>query len=135
MLDDEGFFGAYDFAHLPVDFQTKVGLGYALVNMVSHSEALRVQEHFDGFKRWPFPCENVCEVAWNGAHQGIALHIERYRNSPLMHESVPESYRPVLLENGLRIEFPAPTVRRIRPPRIRHQKNDMAHLKDDTDLA
>jgi len=121
MLDVEGFWGAYDFLHLPIDFQTKTGLGYALLNLVSHEAALRVQRHFEGFKNWPCPSDNVCEVAWNSPHQGLATHIERYRNSPLFHASVPETYRPVIFVNGTRAQFPSPTSR-VRAPRIRHQK-------------
>lgn len=121
ILFDEGFGEAFDFLHVPVDFQTWAGLGYALVNFATHEMALRVQAHFDGFARWPFPSDKVCEVAWNGPHQGLSTHIERYRNSPLMHFSVSEIYRPVLYEEGARVRFPAPTAR-IRAPRIRHQK-------------
>jgi hypothetical protein len=121
MLDDEGFRGGYDFVHLPIDFQTKVGLGYAIVNMVSSSVALCVQQHFQGFHKWAFQSDNHIEVDWNRPHQGLQAHIERYRNSPLMHESVPETYRPVLFENGCRVPFPAATTK-IRAPRIRHQK-------------
>lgn len=121
ILDHEGFSGKYDFLHVPIDFQTKTGLGYALLNLVTHSAALCVQKHFEGFRQWPFKSDNVCEVAWNSPHQGLATHIERYRNSPLMHSSVPEAYRPVLFVNGDSVDFPAPTTR-LRAPRIRHQK-------------
>ena len=27
----------------------------------------------------------VCRVTWSGPHQGLAAHVERYRNSPVMH--------------------------------------------------
>jgi len=121
ILDDEGFRGGYDFMHLPIDFQTKVGLGYAIVNMVSSSVAVCAQQHFKGFHNWAFPSDNSVEVDWNRPHQGLKAHIDRYRNSPLMHESVPETYRPVLFDHGCRVEFPAPTAK-IRAPRIRHQK-------------
>lgn len=121
ILDEQGFRRAYDFVHLPVDFQTKAPLGYALVNLVNGDMALRIQEHFRGFTKWPCSSDNVCEVAWNSPHQGLATHIDRYRNSPLMHASVPEAFRPVLLKNGVPVKFPAPTAR-IRAPRIRHQK-------------
>lgn len=123
ILDTEGFSGGYDFVHLPVDFQTRSGLGYALVNLVSHDVALSVHRHFEGFRMWPCPSDNVCEVAWNSPHQGFETHIERYRNSPLMHPSVPEAFRPLVFVNGCRVDFPAPTTR-IRAPRIRHQKPD-----------
>jgi hypothetical protein len=125
LLDDEGFSAAYDFVHLPIDFQKKFGLGYAVVNMVSHQMALSIWEHFAGFDRWDTPCDTVCEVSWNRPHQGLEAHIERYRNSPLMHDSVPDVYRPAVFDHGLRIEFAAPTTR-IRAPRIRHQKGEGA---------
>jgi len=121
ILDSEGFWGCYNFLHLPVDFQTKAGLGYALLNLVSGQAAARVKNHFSGFSSWPFPSDNVCSVAWNTPQQGLSPHIERYRNSPLMHASVPEAYRPVLFKEGVRVRFPGPTAR-IRAPRIRHAK-------------
>jgi len=125
VMDAEGFSGAYNFVHMPVDFQTKISLGYALVNTVTHNAALCLWQHFQGFDRWPMGDRQPCEVAWNSPNQGLAAQIDRYRNSPLMHPSVPETYRPVLLQNGVRVDFPAPTSK-IRPPRIRHQKQSVA---------
>ena len=29
----------------------------------------------------------VCQVTWSGPHQGLDGHVERYRNSPVMHKS------------------------------------------------
>jgi len=121
MLDDQGFSGTYDFVHVPTDFQTKLGLGYALLNLETYEVAVSVIEHFEGFSNWPCHSDNFCEVAWNSPHQGLEAHVERYRNSPLMHASISEAFRPALFENGVRVEFPAPTTR-IRAPRIRHQK-------------
>jgi len=131
ILDDEGFSGKYDFLHVPTDFQTKVGLGYALLNLVTHEVAVCVQKHFEGFATWPCRSNNVCEVAWNSPHQGLETYVDRYRNSPLMHSSVPEAYRPVLFQNGVRIKFPAPTTR-IRAPRIRHQKPSKGQVPPGT---
>jgi hypothetical protein len=37
--------------------------------------------------------------------------VELYRNSPVMHHSVPDACKPILLRNGVRIPFPAPTAR------------------------
>lgn len=45
----------------------------------------------------------------SGPHQGREAHVERYRNSPVMHPSVPEPYKPIILQGGERIPFPAPT--------------------------
>jgi len=121
-MDANGFARCYDFVHVPVSFLELVGLGYALVNMVDHESAARAHQFFSGFRDWPLPaaCE-ACEVGWSSSNQGLAAHIERYRNSPLMHETVPREYRPALFRNGVLGTFPAPTVR-LRPPRVRHQK-------------
>jgi len=120
-LDDQGFSGMYNFVHVPTAFETKLGLGYALVNLETHEVAVSVLEHFEGFSNWSCSSDNLCEVDWNSPHQGLETHVERYRNSPLMHSSIPEAFRPVMFKNGVRVEFPAPTTR-IRAPRIRHQK-------------
>jgi hypothetical protein len=120
-LDAEGFAGLYDFVHVPVSLLDLVGLGYALVNMVDHDSAERARKYFTGFREWPVPASEPCEVRWSSSNQGTAVHIERYRNSPLMHESVPRQYRPALYRNGVLAPFPRPTMR-LRPPRVRHQK-------------
>jgi len=85
MLDEEGFAGKYDFVYLPIDFASGAGVGYAFINMVSHQDAERFRVHFTGFTRWAFPSRKVAEVAWSNPNQGLAVHIERYRNSPVMH--------------------------------------------------
>lgn len=119
-MDANGFARCYDFVYVPVSFLGFVALGYALVNMVDHEAAGRAHRFFSGFRGWPVPTTEKCKVGWS-SNQGLAGLIERYRNSPLMHESVPQQYRPVLFQNGVLSTFPGPTVR-IRKPRVRHQK-------------
>merc|ERR1711900_80045 len=97
---------------------TAVNLGYAFVNLVSHSDALQFVERFHGFSSWACASQKVCEVSWANPNQGLCENVERYRNSPVMHESVPDAFKPRLFVNGLRIGFPPPT-KRIRAPRIR----------------
>jgi len=45
--------------------------------------------------------------------QGLSANIGRYRNSPVMHEDVPEHLKPLLFINGHFVCFPPPT-RRLR---------------------
>lgn len=118
MLDDEGFFGKFDFVYLPIDFSSKSGFGYAFINLVDPRVAECFRVHFDGFSRWTIPSHKVAEVTWSNPSQGLATHIERYRNSPVMHEAVPDEFRPVMLEGGQRVPFPPPT-KAIKMPRIR----------------
>jgi len=119
MLDAEGFEGCYNFVYMPMDFLKDVSFGYAFLNLVSNSEADRARLHLQGYNRWSVQSRKICDVAWSGPHQGLNAHVERFRSSPVMHEDVPDKYKPVTFENGSRIAFPAPT-KRIRKPRMRH---------------
>jgi len=118
LLDAEGFAGQYDFLYLPMDFQSRASLGYAFINFTSSDSAEAFWRVFDGYSNWAIPSRKMSGVSWSGPHQGLEAHIERYRNSPVMAESTPDEYKPILFDRGVRIPFPAPT-RRIRAPRVR----------------
>lgn len=117
MLDSEGFRGRYNFLYLPIDFKSSVGFGYAFVNFVSHEDAETAKQFFQGFMRWKVQSRKALEMDWSGP-QGLQVHVERYRNSPVMHDQVPQEFKPILLKNGQRVQFPPPT-KRIRPMHAR----------------
>jgi len=122
-LNTEGFAGQYDFVYLPIDFGSKCGFGYAFINLVDPDWADAFWDHFQGFDRWSVPSDMVpAEVTWSSTHQGLEQHVDRYRNSPVMHESMPDECKPIILVDGCRAPFPPPT-KVIRPPRIRPSKN------------
>lgn len=110
LLDLHHFKGLYDLVYLPVDFQCMQGFGYAFVNFISQEHAERFQAHFTGFSDWPTPSDLVAEVAWGTSFQGLEKHVVRYRNSPVMHASVPDSFKPALFSQGVRIAFPKPSL-------------------------
>ncbi|CAJ1406054.1 unnamed protein product [Effrenium voratum] len=118
MLDNEGFAGKYNFVYLPIDFQTEASLGYAFVNLVDSFHVPKLQERLTGFKKWRVPSKKVCEVRLCGPWPDLEAHIERYRNSSVMHHTVPEEFKPALFENGKRVAFPKPS-KVPRPPQIR----------------
>lgn len=118
MLDTEGFKATYNLVYLPTDFRNFAGFGYAFVNFVTHHDAKKAKQSFQGFSRWRVPSRKTCDVVWSGPVQGLQAHTERYRNSPVMHDSVPDEYKPAVFVDGVRVPFPAPT-KRIRPPRVR----------------
>jgi hypothetical protein len=120
IMDRHGFRGLYDFVYAPADFRTKSGFGYAFINLTSHSVAEGFMEHFNGFNEWPTTASKVAEVGWSEPNQGLELHVERYRNSPVMHEGVPDEFKPALFKEGRRITFPAPT-KAIRAPRFKRR--------------
>jgi hypothetical protein len=116
LINSEGYAGKYDLVYLPVDFKNNVALGYCFLNFMDSTVAEKFARDFSGFCKWETHSDKVCEVAWSDSLQGTDAHIERYRNSPVMHESVPEECKPMLLKDGTQIPFPLPT-KRIRAPR------------------
>jgi len=120
MIDCKGFRGQYDFVYMPVDFATKVALGYAFINFHKPEQAELFWKTFDGFTDWMIPSRKICTISWGNPHQGLWPNIERYRNSPVMHEQVPDLYKPVLFMDGVRVPFPEPT-KKLRSPRIRRR--------------
>lgn len=112
-----GFAGRIDFFYWPIDFETKAALGYAFVNLVTQMDAELLWRCMEGFSNWKLPSSKVCRVSWSKPLQGLEAHVERYRNSPLMHEAVPDVFRPMLFNHlGERVPFPLPT-KKIKAPR------------------
>jgi len=109
LLQSHGLAGAVDFIYAPVNFSTMETIGYAFVNLVSHEAAEMCRSRLDGFNDWREPCELVLEVVWSEKDQGLSAIIDRHRNSPVMHESVLDQYKPAIYKNGLQLPFPAPT--------------------------
>jgi len=120
-LDDAGFAGRYCFVYLPIDFTRRRGLGYALVSASTEPEAEALLARLDGLR--PDADGEAWQASWSEPCRSISEHIDRYRNSPVMHPSMPDEYKPVVFSEGRRMEFPMPT-RPIRPPRIRHLRTE-----------
>jgi len=120
MLGEEGFGDKINFFYLPIDFKTCACLGYCFVNICCPSLVSAFWSAFDGYSRWKLPSRKVCRVSWGGPHQGLDAHVARYRNSPVMHDSVPDEYKPVIFLDGVRVPFPLPS-KPPRAPRIRQR--------------
>lgn len=118
LLNEQGLKGKYDFVYVPRDFKRKSGLGYAFVNMRSHEDAVEATERLHGFRKWRFRSQKELQVLW-GEHQGYQYYINRYRNSPVMHNQVLEENKPKLFTNdGTSFDLPIPT-KTIKPPRAK----------------
>jgi hypothetical protein len=118
LLDAEGFAARYNFIYLPADLDVGTCFGYGFVNLVNPEDAPKFVERFQGFNKWTKASPERAAVHTSEALQGIDALIERYRNSPLMHRSVPQRLRPAIYSNGARVNFPRPTTC-LRPPRTR----------------
>jgi len=126
MLEKMGFAGSFDMIYVPVDFSAGTGLGYAFVNLVSPADVPAFWRALDGLSVWgDVASDKACTVSWSEPNQGLAAHIERYRNSPVMHPSTPDEWRPALFVQGVRVEFPAPT-KKIKAPKVRGRRAEAA---------
>merc|ERR1712039_342472 len=125
LLVDEGFEGSYNFVYVPMDFAGKCCLGYGFVNFKAPSDANRGWHSFAGFCNWD--STSSCEVVWSNPHQGVQSLIDRYRNSPVMHDSVPEEWKPAYFVDGALVAFPAPT-ETVKAPK---QKNTRSKPKKE----
>lgn len=92
-----------------MDFERRACLGYAFVNLVNPTAAMRFFRIFDGYTKWAIPSRKVCGVSWSGPHQGYEAHVERYRNSSIMNDATPDEFKPVVFKDGVCVPFPAPT--------------------------
>eukprot|EP00397_Hematodinium_sp_SG-2012_P050283 GEMP01058362.1.p1 GENE.GEMP01058362.1~~GEMP01058362.1.p1 ORF type:complete len:323 (+),score=63.72 GEMP01058362.1:67-1035(+) len=118
LINKHQYADTFDFFYLPIDFRSKSNMGYAFINFIDPTDARRFKDYFTGFNSWNFNSVKNCEVSWSKPFQGLAAHVDRYRNSPMMHESVPFEYRPCLFKNGDLLPFPKP-LKTIEPPKIR----------------
>lgn len=117
LLDNQGYSGKYNFLYLPLNFGTGSSLGYAFVNLATADDAEDFLQHFQEFTAWGVADGQACQIEKTSDQQGLEANISRYRNSPIMHHLVPDQCKPVVLFNGRRVVFPAPTVAIKQPPR------------------
>ena len=113
MIRDQGFGNSCDFIYLPIKFLTNAAFGYAFVNFTT---AAATQDFWNRCQGLEFAGQRL-SLSWSDI-QGLDEQTARYRNSPVMHPSVPAFFRPLLFKNGMPIPFPAPT-QHIKPPKIR----------------
>merc|ERR1719277_393825 len=100
-----------------MNLRNNTNFGYAFVDFDSTKVAQQCREQLEGFTKWAEPSEKALEFAWSDT-QGLDAQVARYRDSPLMHESVVDEMKPALFAKGARVTFPSPT-KNIRAPRMR----------------
>jgi len=121
LLIAQHLFAHVDLLYVPGDLKHKRSYGYAVVNLTAPEAANEFMATIQGFSDWGVPSAKACEAFWCSDFQGLDAHIERYRDSRIMHVSVWDEYKPAIFKGGRRIPFP-PGSKRLAPPRLR--KND-----------
>lgn len=111
------------FLYLPLESATGSAFGYAFIAFANEDVAERFRSLLDDMEMSP---GHVLRVNWNSSDVNADELVARFRNSRLMHPSVPDAIRPIVLLNGIRTEFPAAT-KKLGVPRQRDQQRLMRH--------
>jgi hypothetical protein len=139
-LVGRGYAGLFNFVYMPMNFRAGGNFGYAFVIFVNNTIAVQFMMSLEAFEH-----DEGWRSIWSTC-QGLDEHIERYRNSPLMHDKVPKGCKPAMYdESGARVLFPLPT-KPIPKPRIHFAPNqfkdtpeasngDIAHNQSDSKLS
>lgn len=113
-LNKHGFVGLYDFVYMPFDFKIKQCMGYGFVNMTAGEHAQHLIQKFDNQRLWPRSASlKLCQAGLSHT-QGLEANIQRFQNSPVMGDDVPEPFKPALFDGDRQVPFPKPT--RALPP-------------------
>lgn len=117
-LNSQGFREEYDFLYLPTKLRggARCGsaFGYAFANFISHASADNAMERLNGLENEG----RICQVVWSSRQQSCEGQVERYRNSPIMHSSVDDEFKPAVYQGGVRFSFPPP-YRKLCAPRFK----------------
>jgi len=114
-LEEMGFKGLFNLVYLPVSFKSGESVGYGFVNLVDHANAIKL-----------LLATRLGELSteWSDV-QGYDANVEHFRNSSVMHFSVPVFCKPAVYDaNGNEVAFPSPT-KRVTRPRIHWKKDSM----------
>jgi len=112
-----GYRGLFDFIYMPMNLRAPGNFGYAFVNFKSHTIAVQVMARLQGLELGDALSSLQWNVGWSTC-QGFAANVDRYRNSPLMHELVPVECKPSVYDGNSNLAiFPKPT-KAIPKPRI-----------------
>lgn len=101
------FHNSFDFVYVPGDFNTLRPQGFSFVNFVDHKTACQFQQDL------PRELGINVNVLWSDKEQGLDENVARYCNSPVMHSSLPEHVKPILMRDGAVVRaIKAPNVKR-----------------------
>jgi hypothetical protein len=96
MLDSYGFHALYDFLYVPLSYKNGKSLGFAFINFTSHAHARSAISKLS----------SICSAVWSQKRQGLTELIGHYRDTTVMGPGTPDEYKPILLSNGVRVDFP-----------------------------
>mmetsp|Transcript_56189 Transcript_56189/g.105347 ORF Transcript_56189/g.105347 Transcript_56189/m.105347 type:complete len:316 (-) Transcript_56189:62-1009(-) len=120
LLQNLGLLEMLNFLYLPLRGKDGASLGYAFLNAVNLGAVAKIVRCLHGMTQ-PGSASQESRLAIQANIQAPNLPalIAKYRNSGVMHNDVPRSMKPVLLRDGVEIQFPPPTLTLARPEWLR----------------
>ena len=107
-INGRGFRGLYDFFYVPLDFKSRMNLGYSFINFRTSEAAKRFVGQVDGQRLVESFSTKLCGVSW-ARIQGLDANIKHWRNNPV--NELPLEFRPCLFdEHGRQMAFPEPEI-------------------------
>merc|ERR1711874_935069 len=91
VLNSENLRGSYDFLYLPRDMRTFKSFTYCFINWLTPALAQAAMDRFNGYKL----DGAVLATQWVVDGYGLDTQIEKHRNKPYMHPSVPQEFKPM----------------------------------------
>jgi len=126
-LNEHGLMDVYNFIYVPWNLQKQIAVGFAFVNMTSHEGATSAIARLQGCMLFSQRKDLALEICWAEQHQGLAAQIARYRDSAIMHPSVPDSFKPKVFSEGVCQPFPEPTTTLNTPPTAAKRRRRTHH--------
>jgi len=116
LLEEKGWGGYFDFIYMPMNFRCREGgsnFGYVFVNVRDHWTASELMADLNSDSAYSFDAAPATEL------QGLAANVDKWKNDPVMHNSVPDECKPAMYDSqGIRISFPKHT-KKLSKPRVR----------------
>jgi len=107
MLNNQGYNKRFDYIYLPIDFRNRCNMGYAFVNFRRGKDAKDCKDKLVKFKDWKFIKSNKLLETSYADVQGFEANVERFRKSNISSQDLPEDCKPLIFENGHRIDIKA----------------------------
>jgi len=104
-----GFHSTYDFLYVPVDFNSRLNVGYFFINFEEPRFAHQFVRRFHGHKLTAFTTNKSFNIGIANL-QGLEANIKKLQDSCIMTNTIPPEYQPMLFDcdTGAELPFPSP---------------------------
>jgi RNA recognition motif-containing protein len=130
LFKQHGFDRTFDFLYVPVDFNTRLNVGYCFINFVSPQFAQQFAKRFHGFHMPAFKSRKKIHISLANL-QGLQPNIKKLQDSSLMMDTVAPEYQPLLFNCTSGLEMPFPTPANQSVDQVQSRAEDLSFWLDE----